>query len=92
MNIEPVLTFLINCGIILLKKGYTNYGNSFIDKNVVSLDKSAIDSIYYELNKELRKKFRGMPKDYRADLYVVGGANIVTSLHTRQATLDIDAM
>lgn len=66
--------------------------NSFIDKNVISLDKSAIDSIYYELNKELRKKFRGMPKDYRADLYVVGGANIVTSLHTRQATLDIDAM
>lgn len=66
--------------------------NSFIDKNVISLDKSAIDSIYYELNKELRKKFRGMPRDYRADLYVVGGANIVTSLHTRQATLDIDAM
>lgn len=27
--------------------------NSFIDKNVISLDKSAIDSIYYELNKEL---------------------------------------
>lgn len=66
--------------------------NSFIDKNIISLDKSAIDSIYYELNKELRKKFRGMPRDYRADLYVVGGANIVTSLHTRQATLDIDAM
>lgn len=66
--------------------------NSFMDKNVISLDKSAIDSIYYELNKELRKKFRGMPRDYRADLYVVGGANIVTSLHTRQATLDIDAM
>ena len=66
--------------------------NSFIDKNVISLDKSAIDLIYYELNKELRKKFRGMPRDYRADLYVVGGANIVTSLHTRQATLDIDAM
>lgn len=66
--------------------------NSFIDKNIVSLDKSAIDSIYYELNKELRKKFRGMPRDYRADLYVVGGANIVTSLHTRQSTLDIDAM
>ena len=66
--------------------------NSFIDKNIISLDKSAIDSIYYELNKELRKKFRGMPRDYRADLYVVGEANIVTSLHTRQATLDIDAM
>lgn len=66
--------------------------NSFVDKNIVSLDKSAIDSIYYELNKELRKKFRGMPRDYRADLYVVGGANIVTSLHTRQSTLDIDAM
>lgn len=66
--------------------------NSFIDKNTIHLDKSAIDSIYYELNKELRKKFRGMPRDYRADLYVVGGANIVTSLHTRQSTLDIDAM
>lgn len=66
--------------------------NSFIDKNTINLDKSAIDSIYYELNKELRRKFRGMSKDYRADLYVVGGANIVTSLHTRQATLDIDAM
>lgn len=66
--------------------------NSFIDKNTINLDKSAIDSIYYELNKELRRKFRGMPRDYRADLYVVGGANIVTSLHTRQATLDIDAM
>lgn len=66
--------------------------NSFIDKNIVSLDKLAIDSIYYELNKELRKKFRGMPRDYRADLYVVGGANIVTSLHTRQSTLDIDAI
>lgn len=66
--------------------------NSFIDKNIISLDKSAIDSIYYELNKELRKKFRGMPRDCRADLYVVGGANIVTSLHTRQSTLDIDAI
>lgn len=33
-----------------------------------------------------------MPRDYRADLYVVGGANIVISLHTRQSTLDIDAM
>lgn len=66
--------------------------NSFIDKNTIHLDKSAIDSIYYELNKELRRKFRGMSKDYRADLYVVDGANIVTSLHTRQATLDIDAM
>lgn len=32
--------------------------NSFIDKNTINLDKSAIDSIYYELNKELRKKFR----------------------------------
>lgn len=65
---------------------------AFIDKNIRSLSKDDIDIIYWELNKELRKKFRKYPSSMKAELYVVGGANIVTSLLSRNSTMDIDAI
>lgn len=66
--------------------------HTIIDSHNVDLDKEFIDKIYYELNKELRKKFRKYSKDYKADLYVVGGACIVSCLRSRKSTTDIDAM
>jgi hypothetical protein len=62
------------------------------DNHNVALDKNFIDNIYYELNNELRKKFRNCPSEYKADLYVVGSACIVSCLHSRNSTTDIDAM
>lgn len=63
-----------------------------IDSHDVSLTKSDMDNLFYELNKELRKKLRKMPRDYKADLYVVGGACVVATLGSRDSTTDIDAM
>lgn len=65
---------------------------SFIDENKKQLTKQDIDFIYNELNKELRKKFKKYPKDFKAELYVVGGANIITNIGSRVSTLDIDGM
>lgn len=56
------------------------------------LTKERIDYLFSKLNKELCKKYRKMPKDFKADLYVVGGACIVTQLRSRDSTTDIDAM
>lgn len=39
---------------------------SFIDENKKQLTKQDIDFIYNELNKELRKKFKKYPKDFKA--------------------------
>lgn len=63
-----------------------------IDSHDVSLTKSDMDNLFYELNRELRKKLRKMPRDYKADLYVVGGACVVATLGSRDSTTDIDAM
>ena len=66
--------------------------HTIIDNHDVYLDKSKMDFLFRELNKELRKKMKRLPKDYKADLYVVGGACIVATLGSRNATTDIDAM
>lgn len=63
-----------------------------LDTHDKSLNKTDLDNLYYELNKELRKKLRKMPRDYKADLYVVGGACVVSSLQSRESTTDVDAM
>ena len=63
-----------------------------IDSHDVSLTKSDMDNLFHELNKELRKKLRKMPRDFKADLYVVGGACVVATLGSRDSTTDIDAM
>lgn len=63
-----------------------------IDSHDVILTKADMDNLFYELNKELRKKLRKMPRDYKADLYVVGGACVVATLGSRDSTTDIDAM
>lgn len=62
------------------------------DCHSTPLTKQDMDTLFYELNKELRKKMRKLPRDYKADLYVVGGACVVATLGTRESTTDIDAM
>lgn len=64
----------------------------FVDSHDKRLTKLDMDNLFWELNKELRKKLRKMPADYKVDLYVVGGACIVATLGSRDATTDIDAM
>lgn len=56
------------------------------------LNKERIDYMLMQLNKALRKKCRNRPKDFKIDLYIVGGACIVAEHHTRDSTTDIDAM
>ena len=63
-----------------------------VDSHNISLTKSDMDNLFYELNKELRKKMRKLPRDCKADLYVVGGACVVTTLGSRDSTTDIDAV
>lgn len=52
-----------------------------------------INDLFWELNRELRKRLkRQVPRDFKVDLYVVGGACVVTTLHSRESTTDIDAL
>lgn len=56
------------------------------------LTKVDLDTLFYELNKYLRKSMRRTPWDYKVDIYIVGGAYIVTTLETRESTTDVDAI
>lgn len=63
------------------------------DCHSVSLNEGKINDLFWDLNKELRKRLRKqVPKDFKIDLYVVGGACIVVTLHSRESTMDIDAL
>lgn len=63
------------------------------DCHSVSLNEAKINDLFWDLNKELRKKLKKqVPKDFKIDLYVVGGACIVVTLHSRESTMDIDAL
>lgn len=62
------------------------------DNHNTPLDKEMMDNLFYELNKELRKKLKKMPRGYKAELYVVGGACVVSTLGTRNSTVDVDAV
>lgn len=63
------------------------------DCHNVSLNEDRINHLFWDLNKELRKRLRKqVPKDFKIDLYVVGGACVVTTLHSRESTTDIDAL
>lgn len=63
------------------------------DCHSVSLNEGKINDLFWDLNKELRKRIRKqVPKDFKIDLYVVGGACIVVTLHSRESTMDIDAL
>lgn len=66
--------------------------NTIVDRHNKELNKQQIDALFFELNKELRKKMRKIPKDFKANLYVVGGACVVAKLQSRYSTNDIDAM
>lgn len=66
--------------------------NRIVDSHNKSLNKDDIDNLFYELNKSLRKRLRKQPRDYKVELYVVGGACVVSVLGTRESTTDIDAM
>lgn len=63
-----------------------------IDRHKTPLTKEMIDNLFFELNKALRKKMRKYPSGYKATLYVVGGASVVTRLQSRESTEDVDAM
>lgn len=63
-----------------------------IDIHQTQLTGEMIDNLYYELNKVLRKKMRKYPCGYKATLYVVGGACVVTRLKSRVSITDIDAI
>lgn len=63
-----------------------------IDNHNVPLNKEMIDSLLWELNKALRKKLRHAPYGYKVDIYLVGGACVITRLGTRNSTQDIDAV
>ncbi len=63
------------------------------DCHSVSLNEAKINDLFWDLNKELRKKLKKqVPKDFKIDLYVVGGACVVVTLHSRESTMDIDAL
>ena len=63
------------------------------DCHSVSLNEGKINDLLWDLNKELRKRLRKqVPKDFKIDLYVVGGACVVVTLHSRESTMDIDAL
>lgn len=63
------------------------------DCHSVSLNEGKINDLFWDLNKGLRKRLRKqVPKDFKIDLYVVGGACIVVTLHSRESTMDIDAL
>lgn len=63
------------------------------DCHSVSLNEGKINDLFWDLNKELRKRLKKqVPKDFKIDLYVVGGACIVVTLHSRESTMDIDAL
>lgn len=63
------------------------------DCHSVSLNEGKINDLFWDLDKELRKRLRKqVPKDFKIDLYVVGGACIVVTLHSRESTMDIDAL
>lgn len=63
------------------------------DCHSVSLNEGKINDLFWDLNKGLRKRLRKqVPKDFRIDLYVVGGACIVVTLHSRESTMNIDAL
>ena len=66
--------------------------NNILDSHNKELNKDMMDKLFSELNKELRRKLKKMPRSYKVDLYVVGGACIVSTLGTRSSTTDIDAM
>lgn len=63
------------------------------DCHSISLNEGKINDLFWDLNKELRKRLKKqVPKDFKIDLYVVGGACIVVTLHSRESTMDIDAL
>ena len=63
------------------------------DCHSVSLNEGKINDLFWDLNKGLRKRLRKqVPKDFRIDLYVVGGDCIVVTLHSRESTMNIDAL
>lgn len=63
------------------------------DCHSVSLNEDRINHLFWDLNRELRKRLRKqVPKDFKIDLYVVGGACVVVTLHSRESTMDIDAL
>lgn len=45
-----------------------------IDSHEKALNKDDIDNLFHEFNKSLRKKMKKYTKDFKATLYIVGGA------------------
>lgn len=71
----------------------TDNTRRIIERNDIALCEGKINDLFWKLNRELRKRLkRQVPRDFKVDLYVVGGACVVTTLHSRESTTDIDAL
>lgn len=57
-----------------------------------TLTKEVVERLFKLLNKELCRKYRGLPMWFKEELYVAGGVCIMLMLGSRDSTFDIDAV
>ena len=57
---------------------------------LLSLSKEIIESLFLDIDKELKKKLKG--KRFSYELIIVGGASILLNYSFREATIDIDCV
>lgn len=70
----------------------TDDARHIVERHNIDLCAGKINDLFFDLNKELRKRMKKTPKEIKMDMYVVGGACVVTTLHSRESTTDIDAL
>lgn len=56
------------------------------------MDKQQLDSLLWQLNRELRKRMRKVPYGYKVNMYIVGGASVIARYSYRASTQDVDAI
>ena len=58
----------------------------------VIMNREQLDNLLWQLNKELRKKMRKAPYEYKVNMYIVGGASVIARYSYRASTQDVDAI
>lgn len=56
------------------------------------MDRQQLDSLLWQLNRELRKRMRKVPYGYKVNMYIVGGASVIARYSYRASTQDVDAI
>lgn len=56
------------------------------------MNRTQLNQLLWELNKELRRKMRKAPYGYKVNMYIVGGASIIARYDYRESTVDVDAI